>query len=347
MDRVLVPDGVLPQAAHRLDARSAIRAGEVAIAVDYLNLDSASMRDLLAHNGDDPERVKAEVRAIVAERGKMTNPRTGSGGMLVGTIIGAGPGGERTDLAVGDRVATLISLTATPLALDDGLDAWDGRSEIVPARGFAIVPSARTLCRLPEDVPIQTALSILDVCGAPAHVARLAERPMIAGRVQRMLLLGGGKSAVLASAAARRLGIGTICAVPSEAEAERLRALDLFDDVVVADATRPGTVRRAVLDAGDLPDLTLVCVNAPGCEHAALVSTRSGGAVVYFSMATSFTAVALGAEALCLDVDLYVGTGYVPGHAELALDLFRRDHRVRAFFERTPTTSPNRNLEHA
>ncbi|MGE5764184.1 MAG: hypothetical protein ACM3ZF_09995, partial [Mycobacterium leprae] len=42
-------------------------------------------------------------------------------------------------LAVGDRVATLVSLTLTPLALDDDLAGWDGRSEQVPARGHAIL----------------------------------------------------------------------------------------------------------------------------------------------------------------------------------------------------------------
>ena len=38
-------------------------------------------------------------------------------------------------------------------------------------------------------------------------------------------------------------------------------------------------------------------------------------------MATSFSAAALGAEGLAADVTMLVGNGYVPGHAELALDL--------------------------
>ena len=40
-------------------------------------------------------------------------------------------------------------------------------------------------------------------------------------------------------------------------------------------------------------------------------------------MATSFSAAALGAEGLAADVTMLVGNGYVPGHADLALDLLR------------------------
>ena len=59
---------------------------------------------------------------IVATRGKMQNPVTGSGGMLVGTVEEVGPGSP-LGLAVGDRVATLVSLTLTPLVIEDGLAA--------------------------------------------------------------------------------------------------------------------------------------------------------------------------------------------------------------------------------
>ena len=55
----------------------------------------------------------------------------------------------------------------------------------------------------------------------------------------------------------------------------------------------------------------------PGCEHGAILATADGGTVIFFSMATSFAAAALGAEGLAADVTMLVGNGYVPGHAEL------------------------------
>lgn len=332
MGRVLAPPGVLPQAAHSLDPDAPLRGTEIAIDVESMNLDSASFRDLV-ENCPSPEAIRQEVLDIVATRGKMQNPRTGSGGMLVGRIQSMGPGAADGQFRIGDPVATLISLTATALAITDRLERWDGTSEVVPVDARAIVPSPRTICRLPDDMPTTLALSVLDVCGAPALTSRVLRRPLLDGAVRRLLLIGGGKSAVLASAAARRLGVHTQSAVPTVAEAERLRSFDVFDDVVVADASQPEQLRIASSRGDALADVTLVCVNVPGCEHSALLATREGGAVIYFSMATSFSAVALGAEAMCKDLDLYFGSGYVPGHAELALELVRSDARVRAFFD--------------
>ena len=91
---------------------------------------------------------------------------------------------------------------------------------------------------------------------------------------------------------------------------------------------------RAVEQAGGPADVTVVCVDVPGCEGGAILSTAPGGTVIFFSMATSFTAAALGAEGAAADVTMLVGNGYVPGHAELALDLIRAEPGVRALFDR-------------
>ena len=112
LHRVLDPQGVLPQAARRLDAGPELWPDEVRVRVETLNLDAASYRQLAEKHAGDGDAIKAEVLAIVAERGKMQNPVTGSGGMLVGTVEEVGP--ESTlGLKPGDRVATLVSLSTT------------------------------------------------------------------------------------------------------------------------------------------------------------------------------------------------------------------------------------------
>ena len=113
LHRVVQPAGVLPQAAWRLDASAAIAPNEVRIRVQRLNLDAASFRQLSEKHGGDGDAVRAEVLEIIATRGKMQNPVTGSGGMLIGTVEEAG---RRSPLGLqgGERVATLVSLTLTP-----------------------------------------------------------------------------------------------------------------------------------------------------------------------------------------------------------------------------------------
>jgi L-erythro-3,5-diaminohexanoate dehydrogenase len=83
---------------------------------------------------------------------------------------------------------------------------------------------------------------------------------------------------------------------------------------------------------GEPVDVTVVCVDVPGCEHGAILATAAGGTVVFFSMATSFAAAALGAEGLAADVTMLIGNGFVPGHAAFALELVRAEPGVRALF---------------
>ena len=345
LHRVLEPAGVLPQAAWRLDARPAIWPDEVRISVERLNLDAASFRQLHEASDGDADKIRAAVQEIVASRGKMQNPVTGSGGMLTGVVAEVGPESP-LGLRAGDRIATLVSLSLTPLVITDGLSRWDGTSEQVPCAGHAILFGRSIAARLPEDMPAELALSVMDVCGAPALTHRVvsgwiagrpAERPVVA------IIGAAGKSGSLSAAAARRAGAAKIVGVvPHEAEASILRAAragdgqhGLVDDVVIADARNPVGVSDAIQQAAGGPaDVTVVCVDVPGCEGGAILATAQGGTVIFFSMATSFTAAALGAEGVAADVTMLVGNGYVPGHADLAIELIRAEPGVRAMFQR-------------
>ncbi len=332
LHRVIEPAGVLPQAALRLDASPEIWPDEVLIDVDRLNLDAASFRQLREANGGDPAAIRAAVLAIVADRGKMQNPVTGSGGMLTGTVREAGPDSP-LGLKPGDRIATLVSLSLTPLAITDGLAAWDGTGEQVPCQGHAILFGRSIAAVLPDDLPVPLSLAVMDVCGAPALTHRVVSQVDEHGPI--VAILGAaGKSGSLSAAAARRAGARLVIGVvPTEHEAATLKAARLVDEVVIADATDPIMVSEAVRAAGGPADVTVVCVDVPGCEGGAILSTAQRGTVIFFSMATSFTAAALGAEGVAADITMLVGNGYSAGHAELAIDLIRADPGVRQIFD--------------
>lgn len=320
LHRVVSPPGTLPQSADILDATPEPRGGEALIAVERLNLDAASFRQLLEQDAD-PETLRNRVLGIVRQRGKMHNPVTGSGGMLIGTVKAVGP--DRTDLRPGGRIATLVSLTLTPLAIDD-IGAWDGRSEQVPVRGHAILFQASPYAVLPEDLLPEVSLAVLDVAGAPAWVRRLAP-----GRRRTVVLGAAGKSGLLSMAAARGLSERVAGLVVDDRQAGILRRLG-FEDAVVADARDTVAAREAV---GASADLVVNCVDVPGTEGTSILLTEDGGTVCFFSMATSFTTAALTAEGLGRDVTMVIASGYVPGHAELALGLIREDPALRAIFE--------------
>jgi L-erythro-3,5-diaminohexanoate dehydrogenase len=361
LHRVIEPPGVLPQAAWRLDPDPAIAPDEVRVRVDRLNLDAASYRQIREAYAGDPDKIRAAVLDIIATRGKMQNPVTGSGGMLTGTVEESGPASP-LGLNPGQRIATLVSLTLTPLAITDGLASWDGQSEQVPCQGHAILFGRSMAAVLPDDLPVPLSLAVLDVCGAPALTSRVVKQGAVV-----VIIGAAGKSGSLSAAAARQSGASKVIGVvPNEAEAELLRhppttqdggaegaatasgnqqsrprpathlrvpESPLVDEIVVADARDPVGLAEKVQAAGGPADVTVVCVDVAGCEGGAILSTRQGGTVIFFSMATSFSAAALGAEGLAADVTMLVGNGYAPGHAGLALDLIRTTPSVRRLFE--------------
>ncbi len=355
LHRVIEPPGVLPQAAWRLEPYrpgTAIAADEVLVHVDRLNLDAASYRQIRETYAGDPGKIRAAVLDIIVTRGKMQNPVTGSGGMLTGTVEHAGPDSP-LGLKPGQRIATLVSLTLTPLTITDSLRRWDARSEQVPCEGHAILFARSIAAVLPEDLPVPLALAVMDVCGAPALTRRVVQHMQAnasAAKGPVVAIIGAaGKSGSLSAAAARQAGASKIIGVvPADAEAALLRdpvgpradaaarpgESPLVDEVVIADARDPVDLSAKVTAAGGPADVTVVCVDVPGCEGGAILSTAQGGTVIFFSMATSFSSAALSAEGLAADVTMLVGNGYVPGHADLALDLIRATPGLRVLFER-------------
>ena len=118
--RVIEPKGVLPQPALKIDNTMEIFDNEILINVQTLNIDSASFTQINDQAGGDEEKIKEIMKGIVAERGKHQNPVTGSGGMLIGTIEQIGPALKtKTDLKVGDKIATMVSLSLTPLIIEE------------------------------------------------------------------------------------------------------------------------------------------------------------------------------------------------------------------------------------
>jgi L-erythro-3,5-diaminohexanoate dehydrogenase len=319
----------LPQQARRLDATSSLRADEIAIDVDYLNIDSASWHQMRQECDGDAATMRNRIMEVVAEAGKMHNPATGSGGMLVGTVSELGE--HRLDPPLGARVASLVSLTATPLILHRVVHL-DPASERVQVEGRAILFGSSTYTEVPTDLAEEVVLAVLDVAGAPAWMSRLARTDM------KVVVLGaGGKSGALACAqAARRVGAGGrvlgLC-WPSDTVEVAKRA---GAEAIAVDCTDPIAVLDAVAESfeGDLADLVFVCTSVPGCEGGAILACDDAGRVVFFSMATSFTAAALTAESLGKCCEMTIGNGYVPGHAELALDLVRDDPTLVELFTR-------------
>ena len=331
VNRVIEPRGAAPQAADRLDSALPPSEAELVIEVEFLNLDATSHRQIREACDADPPRMANRIAEIVSARGKMHNPVTGSGGVLVGRIAGVGDAYPGDGLACGDRVVPLASLSLIPLMLDQ-VGPLDPNSPQIPVRGRAILPPVVPWSRTPDDLPLAVVVSALDVYGAPSHTRALATPGA------RVTVIGAGRAGLLSAAAARE-ATGDAAHVTvidvREGMLENLRAAVPGVRTVRADATDALATLAALTDAGaDEADLTLLLVNQGRCELTAVLATASDGVVVLFSMAASLTAAALGAEGVASTARLLVGSGYASDRGTYALDLLRRDERLRTHFAR-------------
>ncbi len=343
--RVISPKGVLPQPAEKLDNNMEIYDNEVLIDISTLNIDSASFTEIARQakiqlaldeaskiDSKIVDQIKKIILHIVDTTGKHKNPWTGSGGMLIGTVKEVGPK-FKGDLKPGDKIATLVSLSLTPLKISKIKEI---RPEIdqVDVEGQAILFETGLYAKLPEDIPENLALSVLDVAGAPAQAAKIC-RP---GQTV-VVIGGGGKSGILICYMAKKM-VGVtgkvICLDGFQASVDRAKSVDVADEYVVCDAANAVEVYETVnkLTDGELADVVINVVNIPNTEMGSILATKDEGMVYFFSMATSFTKAALGAEGVGKDVDMLMGNGYTKGHAEVSLQILRESKPIRELFQK-------------
>ncbi|WP_353095540.1 zinc-binding dehydrogenase [Tissierella praeacuta] len=332
--RVIEPKGVLPQPALKIDNDMEIYDNEILIDVKTLNVDSASFTQIKEQAQGDIEEIKKIMKGIVAERGKHQNPVTGSGGMLIGTVEKIGSALEgKTDLKVGDKIATLVSLSLTPLRIDEIKEVRVEKDQ-VDIVGKAILFESGLYAVIPSDMPENLVLSLLDVAGAPAQTAKLVKPG------DTVVMIGGtGKAGMLCLyEAKKRAGItGKVITVDINDEAlKRVKDAGLTDITIKANAQDAVEMMQKVGEAtdGKMADIVINIVNVPNTEMSSILITKDEGIVYFFSMATSFTKAALGAEGVGKDVTMVMGNGYTKGHAEITLDIMRESKKMREIYEK-------------
>ncbi|HTX71704.1 MAG TPA: L-erythro-3,5-diaminohexanoate dehydrogenase [Rectinemataceae bacterium] len=331
--RVIEPVGAMPQTAQKINNdMSIVYDNEILLDVIALNIDSASFTQIEEEAKGDIEKIKATIMGIVSTRGKQQNPVTGSGGMLIGKVAKIGSALAGRDLKVGDKVASLVSLSLTPLKISKILKVHP-EIDRLEVEAQAILFESGIYAKLPSDMDEGLALAALDVAGAPAQAAKLVKPGM------SVLVLGaGGKSGILCCyEAMKRVGpTGRVIAnIHSERSRKTLTELKLAHEIITADATRPTDILDAVLkvNGGREVDLCINCVNIQGTEMASILPVKDDGIVYFFSMATSFTRAALGAEGIGKDVTMIIGNGYTKDHAEITLWELRENPGLRRLFE--------------
>ena len=327
--RVISPKGLLPQAAEKLDNTPEIFSNEILIDVIALQPTATAFGRLKDECGGDTEQIAKAIEAIVEDRGKFQDPVSKSGGILIGRIKAIGEDlAGKVDGQVGDKIATLVSLSLTPLKLRK-ITSIDLDTEQVLCEGDAILFETGIFTRLPEDLGDPLSLALMDVAGAPAQVA-LHAKPG-----DTVVVVGAGKAGLLCLAEAKKRVSPTgrvICLEYSERQCEVVRSLGIADLVLQVNGQEPlEAYRRYQEAAGELADFTVNTVNVPDTELATILVTKDTGMIYFFSMSTNFVKASLGAEGVKKYVPMLIGNGYYPGHAQIAFDIVRREQPLRDY----------------
>jgi L-erythro-3,5-diaminohexanoate dehydrogenase len=329
--RVISPKGLLPQAADKVDNDPGLYANEILIDVIALQPTATAFGRIKNECGGDTGRIARMILEIVEDRGKFQDPVTKSGGMLIGTIkeIGEDLRGK-IDAKPGDKIATLVSLSLTPLKIYR-IDRIDTDTEQVYCKADAILFESGIFTKIPQDLGQELSLAIMDVAGAPAQVAVNVK----AG--DTVTVIGAGKAGLLCLAEAKKRAAPTgtvVCMEYSKAQCALVKELGIADIVIQANGQEPLASYQAYMEAtgGKLSDFTVNTVNVPNTELSAILTTKDTGKIYFFSMSTDFVKASLGAEGVKKHVSMLIGNGYYPGHAEITFDIIRKNEKVRAYF---------------
>lgn len=316
--RVITPKGVVPQSAYKLDNTPAVKTPhEILVSVETLNLDSTSMREIRENHPSIEDRIFE----IVKERGKMHNPATNSGGVLMGKILK----NENTD----EQIVPLASLSTIPLYLNKILSV---RGDLVRVEGKAVLFQSIPYAKVPPEYKQkpEIALSALDISSIVPQVNRTVREK------DTVLVIGTGKAGITAMAAMKQKGAHVIGTDYSAKQLEIAKETNYADKLLQLNAQQQEEFYNAIENAtaGKLCDVVINCVNVPNTEATSILSAKERGKVLFFSMATQFDKAALGTDATGKDVEIIIGNGIAQGQAEQMFALLRNEKKLREYFER-------------
>lgn len=352
---------LLTQGAWSLNNHPAIdNETELLLQVDLLELDSTSMRQLrqeaekrgrrtpavssAGEDVDDDAALKSLILEVIRVRGKMHNPVTNSGGVLVGRPLTAGARSPHRGMVNSShRVVPLCSLSAIPLKVES-INKIHG-NQVLVSGATAVVFARMQVVPLPIDLDVRLALSAIDVSRLLPQL-----RKLIAPFTVQLSASPAGPRAPRVALRIAILGCGVAgqcCAaflrhnLPSSGEV-RIVALDVSPRslATVSAFAVPGlstfllknggsvmeglTLRETMLD-GVGADLVLNCVSAAGTEALSTVLCAERGTIVYFSMATNFGTAVLSTDPTGADVNVVCGAGVYPTQAVEAFHLLGND----------------------
>ena len=330
--RVLEPKKVLPQPAWKIDNTMNVNESEALIEVKTISINSSSLRQICTENENDITKIREMVMKIVELRGKLHNPVTNTGGILYGQVKKIGEKYENiSNIKVGDYVIPLVSLSMIPLKINK-IHNIDIKSSQLQVDGEAILFSSFPIATTYDDIKVEHLITLMDEAGSCIESYKLANNG------DKVLIMGAnGKIGLLCAFAVReKIGrTGEITGIVYSRESkDLLEKYNIFDKVYMCDATNTiESYNSLKLNERGLYDLTINCINTFGTEAFSILSTKDNGTIYFSNLTINYNTTCLTAEGIGRELAIIPYKGYVFGHADYTINIFRKYSELRELID--------------
>lgn len=331
LDRVLEPKGLGPATAWKLDNRYDLQKKEARINLERIHLEWDNFQQICNSCGFDESKIKAKIFDIIEKRGKLHNPFTGSGGVLIGTIDEIADVNPHKDLGVGDRIYCITSLSCVPIYIEE-IKEIDYHYGQIACSGYAILFEASPVYKLDTDLGERYTLAAVDEAGSlfgVYHITTKSENQSIAiiGRNLFTLVLYAEAVKQAVGFAEKVVAIMDVHAQnPFSLEETREILKPLIDEICFVDLTEPVVAYQKLKKSNPEfigMDEVVVAEDIFGAETLAVELVRPHGDIYFTAVENHYAEAQMVAESMGKIVSMFAFDQYTKDYPEFTIKVVK------------------------
>lgn len=324
--RVLEPQHVLPTSAWRLDNSLNIYPDELRVSIKRIHLEGTGFKQICTEVNDNEKKIKQQIIDIVIRRGKLHNPVTDTGGLVMGVIEEIGSEYHNPQgLKVGDKIICNVSVASVPMYIED-ITSLNKAFNQVEATGYAIVHDLIPLVKIPEDLPLDLMMFTFDQSGTLYRLHQLI------GDSKKFLVVGNSMLTNLLYGYVIRREAGPdaeiVCLFDKRTSMRMVgKGIDeliekVFNEVHFINILRPMECMRQ-LNAESLFDFSINCAEIPGAETINILATKPEGTVLFANLINNLNIALYITESMSKPLCVRCAEGYLKEYDIFDMEIVR------------------------
>ena len=324
--RVLEPQHVLPTSAWRLDNSRNIYPDELRVSIKRIHLEGTGFKQICTEVNDNEKKIKQQIIDIVIRRGKLHNPVTDTGGLVMGVIEEIGSEYHNPQgLKVGDKIICNVSVASVPMYIED-ITSLNKAFNQVEATGYAIVHDLIPLVKIPEELPLDLMMFTFDQSGTLYRLHQLI------GDSKKFLVVGNSMLTNLLYGYVIRREAGPdaeiVCLFDKRTSMRMVgKGIDeliekVFNEVHFINILRPMECMRQ-LNAESLFDFSINCAEIPGAETINILATKPEGTVLFANLINNLNIALYITESMSKPLCVRCAEGYLKEYDIFDMEIVR------------------------